>query len=454
MSKALYWFTHDLRLNDNSGVDALLDNHTEVAFMFVINTDWFKPTNYLQKSIGVHRWQFLKSSLENLHSQLRSRGHRLLLRLGKPVAELKQFVEEYEIKQIYTSKQFGFYEQKEIDALKTLLPSVKVSCLSTSTLFNDEQILTEQIPMQSFSAFRKHVETQNFSISEPCLRDSSIWPQPIDIHGAYENSYFGRVLDKVTRELVGHNTSELSEDYRLLGGEQSAISHVCDYFSSSAPLTYKETRNELDGKYNSTKFSPYLAMGNVSPRYIWHELIKYQQSRGKNESTYWIGFELLWREYFQWLLKSHGKSFFLFQGNTKNKPLTSFYAHRFAQWCNGQTKYPLVNACINQLNATGYMSNRGRQIVASCLVNELSVDWRYGAAYFQQQLVDYDVASNWGNWQYIAGVGVDPQGGRHFNISKQTQLYDKNGDFIKKWQGAYRDVHIYDLVNEADWPNI
>ena len=103
------------------------------------------------------------------------------------------------------------------------------------------------------------------------------------------------------------------------------------------------------------------------------------------------------------------KQCFLFQGGATDKPLTSFYPQRFAKWCKGETPFPLVNACMHQLNATGYMSNRGRQIVASCLVNELALDWRFGAAYFQQQLIDYDVASNWGNWQYIAGVGADPR---------------------------------------------
>ena len=106
---------------------------------------------------------------------------------------------------------------------------------------------------------------------------------------------------------------------------------------------------------------------------------------------------------------------------------------------------------MNQLNATGFMSNRGRQIVASCLVNELQIDWRYGAAYFQQMLVDHDVASNWGNWQYIAGVGVDPRGGRQFNLAKQTDIYDAKKIFITKWQGAATQPTL-DSVDAVDWP--
>jgi deoxyribodipyrimidine photo-lyase len=96
-------------------------------------------------------------------------------------------------------------------------------------------------------------------------------------------------------------------------------------------------------------------------------------------------------------------------GIKRLSPLTSYYPERFQKWINGSTPYPLVNACMNELRETGDLSNRGRQIVASCLVNELGMDWRYGAAYFERVLIDYDVASNWGNWQYLAGVGADPR---------------------------------------------
>ena len=88
---------------------------------------------------------------------------------------------------------------------------------------------------------------------------------------------------------------------------------------------------------------------------------------------------------------------------------------------------------MKQLSATGYLSNRGRQIAASCLINEMAGDWRYGAAWFASQLIDYDVAANWGNWQYLAGVGADPKGGRHFNLAKQTEIYDADGSFQSRW---------------------
>ncbi|CRZ71222.1 Deoxyribodipyrimidine photolyase%2C single-strand-specific [Vibrio cholerae] len=113
---------------------------------------------------------------------------------------------------------------------------------------------------------------------------------------------------------------------------------------------------------------------------------------------------------------------------------------------------------MRQLNQTGYMSNRGRQLVASCLVHELGLDWRYGAAYFETQLVDYDVGSNWGNWQYLAGVGADPRGSRQFNLEKQAHTYDPKGEFVAKWCGTACDKLnalenlALDSVDMVDWP--
>jgi deoxyribodipyrimidine photo-lyase len=179
-------------------------------------------------------------------------------------------------------------------------------------------------------------------------------------------------------------------------------------------------------------------------------LSAYEGINGSNESSHWLYIELLWREYFIYLHYCQKDKTFSFQGTAKTAPLTSFYPERFKKWCEGETPYQLVNACMKELKETGYLSNRGRQIVASCLVNELGVDWRYGAAWFEHCLIDYDVAVNWGNWQYIAGVGADPRGGRHFNIQKQTELYDPDFLYQKRWGAQSRDK--LDSRDAADWP--
>lgn len=204
-------------------------------------------------------------------------------------------------------------------------------------------------------------------------------------------------------------------------------------FDSGQVSVYKETRNGLDGWDYSSKFSAWLAHGALSPRQVYSELKRYEREHIENDSTYWLYFELLWREFFYWQQAKHGRNWFRQTGIKGRIPENTPNPHIIKQWQQGQTDNPYVNACMTQLNATGYMSNRGRQWVASYFVNELAQDWRYGAAYFEQQLIDYDVGANWGNWQYLAGVGSDPRGQRQFNLAKQAQMYDPHGEFLALW---------------------
>ena len=173
-----------------------------------------------------------------------------------------------------------------------------------------------------------------------------------------------------------------------------------------------------------------------SARQVALELLRFERDETRNESTRGFWEELLWREFFHWRARVDGVRLFASDGIGRHRAPCCFELRAFARWCTGDTDHPLVNALMRQLVQTGWMSNRGRQIAASCLVNELGLDWRYGAAFFEMHLVDYDVASNYGNWQYIAGVGCDPRGGRHFNLEKQAEIFDPNGEFNRAWGGA------------------
>ena len=219
------------------------------------------------------------------------------------------------------------------------------------------------------------------------------------------------------------------------GGETEAISRLNHYFFKTKCISeYKETRNGLVGADYSSKFSAWLALGCISPRFIYDELKKYETQFGANESTYWLVFELLWRDYFRFMMKKYNAKFFQQAGiQDKGIQVNKHNAHQLQEWINGETGVDFVDANMIELKLTGFMSNRGRQNVASYLCNDLKLDWRYGAAYFEQQLIDYDVCSNWGNWAYLAGVGNDPRGNRYFNIEKQASDYDKNKVYRNLW---------------------
>lgn len=195
---------------------------------------------------------------------------------------------------------------------------------------------------------------------------------------------------------------------------------------------YFETRNALVGEENSTRFSTALAWGLVDVKEIYNQVKEYEQRRGANKSTYWIIFELLWREFFYWHYQKWQTHYFAKNG-LKGVAVFDEYPHYDISTLRQMIKLPFMQACFNELEQTGYLSNRARQIFASLWLNEFNLDWRSGAQLFEEHLLDFDVYSNWGNWMYLAGVGVDPRGKRIFDLKKQLATYDPTGSYLKTW---------------------
>jgi deoxyribodipyrimidine photo-lyase len=200
--------------------------------------------------------------------------------------------------------------------------------------------------------------------------------------------------------------------------------------------SYKTTRNGLLGADYSSKLSPWLAAGCVSPRTVAAEVAAFEAARGANESTYWLLFELLWRDFFRFSARGWGNSLFHVWG--PRRAVTPGRVWRdapslFAAWAGGGTGYPFVDANMRELAASGFMSNRGRQNVASFLTKDTGHDWRHGAEWFEALLLDASAPENWGNWTYVAGVGADPREDRYFLIPKQSREYDGGGDYMRHW---------------------
>lgn len=323
------------------------------------------------------------------------------------------------------------YEEKQTEAL-VQAALWKLGCelltFSTSTLYHAEDLpfSIKDIP-DVFTNFRKKIEhdavvrgtfDKPTAIASPQIAPSNI--PTIEALGLEKPKPEGRAA------------------IWFKGGESEALKRMEHYFfGSDAIATYKETRNGMVGADYSTKFSAWLAMGCISPRLIYEELQRYERSRQANESTYWLTFELLWRDYFRFMMKKYQSKFFRKTGiRDRELTLNANDDALFQSWIHGETGVDFIDANMTELRLTGFMSNRGRQNVASYLCHELKLDWRYGAAYFEQQLIDYDVCNNWGNWAYVAGVGNDPRGNRVFNIEKQASDYDKDQVYRKLWLGA------------------
>ena len=439
----LYWFTQDLRIDDNPLLQRASQEVDMLICLYCIPDMTRFLTHYAQENqFGAEKLRFLSQSLYDLSESLNALDQRLVITTEPPLKTLANIIEQYPVTHLYGDYFAGSDERHIWQQLEVAFPSLVMTQDNVHSLYRkaDLPFSLASLPA-TFTQFRKQMEAQPklpVNIAPPL----SGLPKPFDVH--IENTILADDLAQY---------QEVSDSPPALfdGGEQAGLAHARRYFASSLPQEYKQTRNDLDGMDYSTKLSPWLALGCLSPHTVLARLAEHERQFGANDSTYWISFELLWREYFYWSALKNKTSLFQFAGNKSSAPLTSFYAQRFLQWKRGETPFPIVNACMHQLKQTGYMSNRGRQIVASCLIHELQLDWRYGAAYFETQLVDYDVASNWGNWQYLAGVGADPRGSRRFDLDKQTQQYDANLVFIDRWQGHCAAAQL-NSVDMVDWP--
>jgi deoxyribodipyrimidine photo-lyase len=221
------------------------------------------------------------------------------------------------------------------------------------------------------------------------------------------------------------------------GGERSGQARLRHYFWDSDGLSrYKHTRNGLLGADYSSKFSPWLANGSLSPRTVYREVRRYERERVKNDSTYWLIFELIWRDYFAFLARKYPRRIFSLRGPMRRERPWSEDPAVFERWQRGLTGQQFIDANMREIAATGFMSNRGRQNTASFLARNLKVSWLMGAEYFESLLIDYDPASNYGNWTYTVGVGTDPRRDRVFNPERQAQTYDPKGEYRRRWLGA------------------
>ena len=436
--RALMWFTRDLRLDDQPALRRACEADMLLC-VFVVDPRWFRQTRWQSAPMGRHRWRFLWQSLNALDRALRAYGQRLHIAWGEPASTITALAQRHGIHHLFVSRQPGTEEEAERETVRlNLAGRAELHTLETLTALKqaDLPFALHDLPA-TFSQFRKAVESAGVKARLPQAVPASMPPAP----GLAEDA----------REALPDTDAQASPIFE--GGEIPARQRLHYYlFASERVATYKQTRNALDEADASSRLSPWLASGTLSVRRAAWELARYEAAHQKNESTYWLWFELLWREYFHWYGTRHRNRLFAGTGVRSTTLRNTFYPHRFRAWTEGNTEWPLVNACMNQLRETGWISNRARQIVASCFVNELELDWRYGAAWFQQQLVDYDVGSNWGNWQYLGGVGADPKGKRHFNLEKQQQQFDPEGAFIARWGGHSSNVTGLHTVDAADWP--
>ena len=420
MKTGIVWFRSNCRLHDNPALKRACDECDNIICVYIFD-EIQHAEEFGLLSMGPFRQQFINESLTDLDNQLQRRGNALIILRASADECLSQIASQYNEVTLYSQSMPGWYEQQQEKILNTLMTCV-FTAVATLIDFEKLPFALENLP-GSFTSFRKQVEKQlvispsiNTPEKIPCL-------QPVNVT-AYNLDQ--KNIKKDTRSA-----------FNFHGGEASALRRVDEYlWQTDCLANYKETRNEMIGANYSSKFSAWLAQGNLSPQFIYQQVKRYEEEVTSNQSTYWLIFELLWRDYFYLSAVKHGADLFK-AGGIKNIEYRGSQDQRlFKMWCNGNTGEPFIDANMRELKQTGFMSNRGRQNVASYLIHEMALDWRLGARWFEHCLIDYDAASNYGNWNYLAGNGHDPRGQRHFNIQKQAATYDPDGQFQMLWLQA------------------
>ena len=405
--------------------------------------------------MGTFRARFLLESLLDLKAKLRSLGSDLAVRTGKPEEILPQLLPPGSV--LITQEEVTTEEKAVDERLRARLNAAKIEmeyCWG-STLFHKEDLPFDRdlanLP-DVFTLYKNAVAPElkcacNAIPSayanlpkpatslpiRPCLpqiKPGSLPPcelfkQDFAVKLSWEEMPFASLQSSDAPQ--GSKTAAATSSFR--GGEDAGLQRL-DFYLSGPLATYADSKNNMLDFDASTKLSPWLAHGCLSPRQVF-EAVRKEEMRAASPSTYWLLFALLVRDFFRFMAIKYGSRIFHLSGIIGKSLHWSGGDEEFAIWAAGKTGYPLVDANMRELQQTGWMSNRGRQNVASFLIWDLKVDWRRGARWFETHLMDYDVTSNWCNWVAAAGL----TGGRinKFNVVRQSHLYDASGDYLRKW---------------------
>ncbi|KAH8662287.1 DNA photolyase, FAD-binding/Cryptochrome [Xylariales sp. PMI_506] len=463
---------------------------------------------------GPHRADFLVSSIWDLKESLESLESGLVLRIGPYKDVLGSILDGlkekgHQVGAVWMTSDEGTEEKEDESSISSACSGAGVEF----RLWDDEKYFIDDRDVKLdqpgalpdvFTTYRKMMEPlrerprtalpspPKASLpSLPPAADIPPQPAPFEIPSSYDKLHEAAL--SVIRNFIPDPPAVPEgaiSAHPFRGGETYALRRLDEIIQSGTVFRYKDTRNGLLGANFSTKLSAYLALGNITARQVHEALVHYEDGRekkyadaegygnGENEGTKAVRFELLWRDYMRLCNKKFSYKLFRLSGfrndhspkwkspkdsNATEKPdqEKTEVEKKLQRFFAGTTGMGLIDASQRELIHTGYTSNRARQNVASFLAKHLGIDWRYGAEWYEMLLIDYDVSSNWSNWQYVAGVGNDPRGeARIFNPVKQAFDYDKEGKYVKTWVPEVRELEKLEHVFQAsttpkeDWDRL
>ncbi len=400
---AIFWFRRDLRLEDNSGLFHALKGNSAVLPIFIFDTDILDQLPDQQDA----RVQFIHDRLKKIHSTLQKIGSSVLVKHGKPLEIFQQLLADYTIEAVFTNRDYEPYalvRDKEIEELLGK-KGIKLFTFKDHVIYEKKEIVTDAgEPYKVFTPY-KNKWLEKYKKAKPAQYDTA----------TYKENF-------VTVDPFPFPTLE------KIGFIPSPIAIPADKVDEEIVKKYAQSRN-FPAQQGTSRLGIHLRHGSLSIRKLAHIASQLNE-------TYLS--ELIWRDFYVMILANFPhvvERAFKPQYERipwKNDP------EEYKVWCQGKTGYPIVDAGMRELNQTGFMHNRVRMVTASFLTKHLLIDWRWGEAYFADKLLDYELASNNGGWQWAAGTGTDAQPYfRIFNPTSQMEKFDKDLRYIKKWIPEY-----------------
>lgn len=418
----LVWFRNDLRVHDNEILWQALERADKVVPVYI-----FDPRHYAmqEKGIaktGVIRAKFILESVLDLRLSLRALGADLLVTSGYPEELLLDLAERYDVKEVYHHREVAEEETHVSTLVEEALWKKRLNLkhFIGHTLYHKEDLPfpIKDIP-DTFATFRKKVER------ETSIRPTVDTPRHIVVPEDFDPG------DMPTLHTLGYAESDIimAEKSVFKGGEKEALKQLRAIMEGSQPF---QEDDFIMGE--GVVLSPWLALGCLSAHTLYHTVKRFEDRGLPKKTANALLTGLLWRDYFRFMFKKHGNKFFTAKGFSEVALREQKGAEkRLELWKSGETGEPIIDAAMNQLNTIGFMPNIPRALAAHYLIHEMGVSHLRGAAYFEDKLIDYGPASNYGNWAHIAGVGSSVKDNGIKDIKKLKVLFDPNGDYVKRW---------------------
>lgn len=400
----IFWFRRDLRLDDNAGLYHALRSGQPVQCVFIFDKDILD----LLEDKNDRRVVFIHRQIKKLSDELNALGSSLLVKVGKPMEIWKELINDFKVEHVFTNHDYETYAKQRDESIKSLLEKNSI----TFSTFKDQVIFEKDEVMKD--------DGTPYTVYTPYMKKWRSKLTPFFLSSYPTEKYFNNFVQSKeyhipTLEDIGFIDSEIDFPHPTVKKDL---------------LANYEQQRDIPSIRGTSRLSVHLRFGTISIRKLVRQAMPYDK---------WVN-ELIWREFYMMILWNFPKVVNdAFKNQYGRLPWLNNEAD-FKKWCEGKTGYPIVDAGMRELNSTGFMHNRVRMITSMFLTKYLLIDWRWGEAYFAKKLIDFELSSNNGGWQWSAGTGVDAAPYfRLFSMSEQTKRFDPDFKYIRKWVPEFED---------------